>query len=507
MRKGNSRLDCAALLGFLLVATLVLTNGFRGRIFAQEENVDVFLQIEPIGEVLDTILKEHVQQPDVDKVVEGALVGMMNSLDRYSSYISQKALRDMQEDTKGEFQGIGVVIRLDDEKNIVVFQPIAQSPAAKAGIRANDIITAIDGGSTAGMSLQDAANRIRGPINSMVRLTILRRREDDKPEIREIDIKRGNVPLESITEARVLDNGVGYIRISDFKDNTAEDLAKAVSRLLKEGMTSLVLDLRWNPGGLLTASQYVCELFLPKNTLVTYTQGRKTGAKIESLRLYTGKVPLLPETLPMVVLVNELTASCSEIVTGALQYWSRALVVGEKTYGKGSVQTIIPLRRPTGSALRLTTALYYTPAQVTIDETGIKPDVEVLMDRKHAYALLEQMYKSYENDAKLKNEQNHGGVTGNEVSEDTLEDTQLKRAAEILLEDPVFENLLEKYHKDTHETQVAASPDKILQPKSSARRDEWEVIQTSPKEIRIQPKEDKPEQEDAPEAPVPAPVE
>jgi len=459
MDKRNSRAEFLALLLFLVVTTLVLTNGFVARIFAQGDEVDVFASIEPISDVLDKIIKDHVEAPDIDKVVEGALIGMMNSLDRYSSYISPQAFQQMKDETKGQFYGIGVVIRFDDDKNIEVFQPIAESPAAKAGIRANDLIVKIDGVSAAGMSLEDAATKIRGPAGSEVQLTMFRRHEDSDPEYLDFTIKRGRVPLESIKEARVLESGIGYVRISDFKETTARDLTKNVSQLLEEGMTSLVLDLRWNPGGLLTSSKEVCELFLPKNTLVTYTQGRKTdgGNKTEDMRLFTEKPPLLPDSFPIVVLVNEQTASCSEIVTGALQFWRRALVIGTKTFGKGSVQTIIPLTRPVGSAMRLTTALYYTPAQVTIHEAGIKPDVEVPMDRKQQNALLQQMYKSYEADAKLMNEQNHGGVTGNDVTEETVEDVQFKRCTEILFEDPVFENLLEKYHKDTHETQVAAS--------------------------------------------------
>jgi len=388
---------------------------------------------------------------------------MMASLDQHSSYISAEALRELTEDTEGQFDGIGVKIQMDDQDRIIVFQPLPDSPAVKAGIRALDRILAIDGVSSEGMTLPDAAKLIRGPRGTMVRLTVERGYDDEngESEIEEIDVKRGKIPLESIKEARILEGGIGYIRVSDFKKNTADDLAERIEAFLDDGMTSFVLDLRWNSGGLLSASKEACELFLAKNTLVTYTQGRKdeNGKPTEQMRLYTERAPKVPKGFPLVVLVNEQTASSAEIVTGALQFWAKALIVGEKTYGKGSVQTIIPLRRPTESALRLTTALYYTPAEVTIHHQGIKPDVQEPMDREHQGALWEQMVASYQDDPDMIDRQNHGGVTGNEVTDETVEDVQLKRAVEILTEDPVFDNLLAKYHKDTSETQVAASDD------------------------------------------------
>ncbi|MCX5771311.1 MAG: S41 family peptidase, partial [Candidatus Hydrogenedentes bacterium] len=261
------------------------------RIFAQGKDVDVYSKVQPIGEVLNTILDEYVRDPDVDKVVEGALVGMMNSLDKHSSFISADVLKQMKDETRGEFEGIGVHITLDEQKNIVVAQPLADSPAAKSGVMAGDIIAKIDGVSTSGMALEEASKRIKGPRGEEVRLTLYRRHEDAEPEILELAIKRGPIPLESIKEARILQNGIGYIRISDFKDNTARDLAKNISKLQDQGMASLVLDLRWNPGGLLTASKEVSELFLPKNTLVTYTEGRKVGRSdmTQDMKFYTDR--------------------------------------------------------------------------------------------------------------------------------------------------------------------------------------------------------------------------
>lgn len=470
MHNRHSKFEFVTLFLFLLVGTLIVSNGFVARIFAQSPDVDVFEKIKPIGEVMNTVLDEYVKEPDVDKVVEGALIGMLNSLDKHSSYVSAEMLRSLREETKGEFFGIGVMIQLDDDKNIII-NPIPDSPAAQAGIIKDDIIVKIDGAEVTDFAafddprkLEEAKNRIRGPEGTIVVLTVLRRHDKEEPEFVDVEIKRGNIPLESIKEARLLSGGVGYIRVSDFKDTTARDLAKNITELKVKGMSSLVLDLRWNPGGLLTASRETCELFLPRNTLVTYTKGRKTGHSnaTENLKLYTEKTPIVPEGFPIVILTNEDTASSAEIVTGAMQFWESAIVVGQKTYGKGSVQTIIPLARPVGSALRLTTALYYTPAEVTIDGEGIKPDVEVEMTREQQLALFKQMYGAMKDMTLGAGEFNHGSATGDEVSEDTVEDIQLQRALEILREDSVFKNLLTKYHKDPHETQVAASPEKIL---------------------------------------------
>lgn len=461
MKKGKT--EFIALLAFLIGVTLVLSNGFSTRIFAQEEERAVFDRIAPIGDVLAEILKNYVYEPDLEKAVEGALMGIMSSLDRNSAYIPPDGFRLMQEETEGVFEGIGVHIKFDNTMEvprIVVWQPIPDAPAARAGLRSGDIIDAIDGVSTEGMDLGAAARRIKGPRGQEVHLSILRPRgEEEEPEALEFDVIRGKIPLESVVEARVLDGGIGYIRLGDFKKNSAADIRKKVDGFKKGGnLKALVLDLRWNPGGLLSASREVSDLFLPKNALVTSTKGREDedGRHKEEMKLFTQKSPVLPETMPMVVLVGRATASSSEIVTGALQYHRRALIVGEKTFGKGSVQTIIPLREPHGSALRLTTALYYTPGDVTIDGVGIEPDVAVEMDEEAQFALRTQMIKSFEEDSGFRDRQNHGRVTGNPETEDTTNDVVLERAVAILREDAVFENLLKKYHRDTRETQVAA---------------------------------------------------
>lgn len=445
---------------FLLISLLVLSNGYIARIFAQGRETDIYEQVRPMAEVLDEILRSYVREPEPDKIVEGAIKGMMNSLDEHSSYIPKKALEQMTEDTEGEFEGIGVSIHLNKDGNVAIFQPIMGSPAAKAGLHAGDVIVKINDVLTKGMSLDEARDLIRGPSGTKVRLTIYRELNGERQQGEEFDVEveRGKIPLESIAEARVLSGGIGYIRVTDFKKTTAEEITQKINLLKDQGMKSLILDLRWNVGGLFNAARDVAELLLPKGSLVTYTKGRNTadGSLTESIRLKTQRQPILPESFPVVLLVNEYTASSAEIVTGALEYWARAIVVGTKTYGKGSVQTIIPLRSPEGSAIRLTTALYYTPADVTIDKQGILPDVEVPMTKEESVRLIEQMIRSIENDPNKKNEQNHGSVTGNEVTAETVEDVQLKRAVEILQEEPVFSKLVAKYHKDVRETQKEA---------------------------------------------------
>ncbi len=465
MKRRDSRMEFMAVFAFLIAITLLLTNGFAARISAQESEPDVYKSIEPIGVVLETILREYVTEPEVDKVVEGALMGMMSSLDRHSSFIPAPELESIREDTKGEFEGIGVSIKQDEDERIIVFAPIPNSPAATAGLQPFDIIVAIDDISTDGMNLSDAADKIRGPRGTSVKLTVERKKEgQDEPERLDFSVKRAKVPLESLKESRLLEGGIGYIRVSDFKDTTARDMRKAMDEFLAQGMTAVILDLRWNPGGLLSASKEVAELFLAQNSLVTYTKGRAQtdgAANRDDMQLFTEARPALPADLPVILLVNGQTASSSEIVTGALQFHQRAIVLGEKTFGKGSVQTIIPLRMPEMSALRLTTALYYTPADVTINHQGILPDLEVVMSQEQEQALGLQMYKSYEKDPANMHKQNHGSATGDAaIGEDALaEDQPLLKALEVLREGLTWQQLLEKYHRDVRETQMAAKPE------------------------------------------------
>jgi carboxyl-terminal processing protease len=477
MRKRSTKAEFTALFVFLVGATLVLTNGFSSRIFAQQQDREVYQVVEPIGQVLGEILDNYVYDPDLDKAVEGALTGIMLSLDKNSSYIPAAGFKSMREDTEGQFDGIGVHIRLDENNNVVITFPVPDGPASKAGIHTDDYIVGVEGvpiseiaGTDAGAIdlLQEVSSRIKGPRGTKVRVTVSRQigSTEDRQDL-EFTVERGTIPLQSLLESRLLDGGVGYVRVSDFKKNTAEDLRRDLESLLDRGMQSMVVDLRWNPGGLLNASREMCELFVPKGSLVVSTRGREGEDRktSEDMELYTEKHPILPETMPLVLLVNQGSASSSEIVTGALQFHQRAIVLGEKTFGKGSVQTIIPLSRPQGSALRLTTALYYTPAGVTIDHNGILPDVEVPMTIETQRDLNVQMMNSYQGDPTKQNAQDHGRVTGN-LAEDAVQDPVLERAVQILREERIWDTIVRKYHKDVRETQVASAENKNRSPES-----------------------------------------
>ncbi|MFA7692311.1 MAG: S41 family peptidase [Candidatus Hydrogenedentales bacterium] len=474
MTKRNAKRDFLTVLVFCLVMVFALSNGFLLRIYAQDQQVEIYQEIEPIGDVIDIILKEYVRDVKINEVVEGALMGMVGSLDRNSAFVSAEELEALREETKGEFEGIGISIKQDDNGYITVFMPMVGSPAAEAGIKPNDIIVAIDGKSSEGMTTSDAADVIRGKRGSYVTLTLVRPEvtdtgEEEKSDPFDVKVQRARIPLDSIKEAQILQNDVGYIRLSTFSDTSTKDLEKYIKELLSQDIKALVLDLRWNYGGLLTASKDVSELFLPAHSLVTYTRGRARedgSPSKEDMRLFTSKQPILDPDLPFIVLVNSETASAAEIVTGALQFYQRALVLGQKTFGKGSVQTIIPLQRPVNSALRLTTALYYTPADVTIDHQGILPDVEVEMTREQELELARQMYESFEHDMDKQHHQNHGSMTlGFEAAEDTVEDLPLARAIEIFAEDLPWQEVLQKYHRDIHETQTASETNTVNDPK------------------------------------------
>jgi carboxyl-terminal processing protease len=500
MKTRNSKTEFFALLTFLVVAAMLLTNGFVKRISAQDNQVDIYQKIEPLGDVIAKIQEEYVGDADLDKIVEGAISGMMRQLDVHSSFIKAKALQGVREDTRGEFEGIGVTIQENEEKQVVIHSALKDSPAMEAGLLANDIIYKVDDFPVADLELdpttragsqrtQAVADKIRGPRGTRVKVTVLRTDpETEEQEEVDIDVRRAKVLVASIDEARIFDGGIGYIRLKEFSDTSAHDIKDQLRDFLDQGMTSFVFDLRWNPGGLLTASREVAELFLPRNSLVTYTKGRprKNGAPNESdMELFTKSNPVLPPGFPIILLVNQSTASSSEIVTGALQFYKRALIVGEKTFGKGSVQTIIQLRRPASTALRLTTALYYTPADVTINKNGLLPDISVPTSEEHDIILLFQMAETHRHDYLQENAQNHGTTSGHEVnllteedivraytdlrvngrplartapaSQYTAEDTQLLRAVEVLREEAVWDTLVERYHRDVNETQIAGT--------------------------------------------------
>jgi carboxyl-terminal processing protease len=325
-------------------------------------------QLAVFAEALGIIEENSVDPKDTKKLIYGAIKGMTNSLDPHSSFMAPEEFKELQIETKGSFSGIGIEITLKDNLLIVV-SPIEGTPAYRAGLQAGDRIIKIDGQSTKNMNLLDAVRKIRGAKGSSVTLTVLRE-NNEKPKT--VSLVREIIPIRSV-RARYIDD-IGYIRITNFQDKTDHDLKQAFKDLTTKckPLRGIILDLRNDPGGLLDQAVKVSDEFLSSG-LIVYTEGRN---KAQTMRFYANEnSSSLEKTIPLVVLINEGSASASEIVAGAMQDRKRGFLIGTKSFGKGSVQTIIPLED--GSALRLTTAHYYTPSGRVINEKGIMPDIVV----------------------------------------------------------------------------------------------------------------------------------
>lgn len=331
---------------------------------AQAKDIPVE-QLRNFAEVLERVRAAYVEEIDEATLLKAALKGMLAELDPHSSYLAPEDFEELQESTQGEFGGLGIEITMDKDA-IIIVTPFDDTPASKAGLEAGDQILAIDGESVKGQSLDEVAKQLRGEVNSAIKLTILPR---DAKTPRTLTLTRDVIKVQSVRH-KLLRPGVGYVRISQFQAKTAQDTKAAIEALKTKGpLKGLVLDLRNNPGGVLSGAVQVADLFLNEG-LIVYTQGRHE----ERLNYNASEQTLLPHT-PMVVLVNSGSASASEIVAGALQDHNRAILVGQRTFGKGSVQSILPL---TGdSALKLTTARYYTPKGRSIQADGIHPDIVI----------------------------------------------------------------------------------------------------------------------------------
>jgi len=332
------------------------------------ENSDVYQYLKIFSDVISIVQDNYVDKTDQKKLMYGAINGMLRELDPHSSFLKPEDYKELQIETKGKFGGLGIEITIRDNI-LTVVSPLEDTPADKAGIHSNDQIVKIDDQPTQDMSLMDAVQKMRGAKGSKVKLTILRKGES-KPL--EFDLVRDIIAIQSI-KSRSLEPGFGYVRISSFQSGTAGDLRKALNQLEAEdsGLQGLVVDLRNDPGGLLDQAVEVSDEFLDEG-LIVYTGGRLENQK---MRFEAHKKKTKTHPYPIVVLVNSGSASASEIVAGALQDHKRAIIMGEQTFGKGSVQTVIPLND--GSALRLTTSLYYTPSGTSIQAKGITPDILV----------------------------------------------------------------------------------------------------------------------------------
>lgn len=358
------------LLVLLLSVALLLSLGSWSTLRAKSnptENSDVYQYLKLFSDVMSIVQDNYVDKVDQKKLMYGAINGMLRELDPHSSFLKPEDYKELQIETKGKFGGLGIEITIRDNI-LTVVAPLEDTPADKAGVQANDQIIKIDDQPTQDMSLMDAVQKMRGPKGSKVRLTVIRKGER-KPL--DFELVRDIISIQSV-KSRSLEPGFGYVRISSFQSGTAGDLRKALDQLETEniGLQGLILDLRNDPGGLLDQAVEVSDEFLEEG-LIVYTGGRLDSQKMR----FEAHKHAKPRNYPIVVLVNSGSASASEIVAGALQDHKRAIIMGEQTFGKGSVQTVIPLND--GSALRLTTSLYYTPSGRSIQAKGISPDIVV----------------------------------------------------------------------------------------------------------------------------------
>ena len=330
-------------------------------------NSEIYRQLDLFGDVLERVRSDYVEQPEDTKLIESAINGMLSALDPHSSYLNAKNFRDMQVQTRGEFGGLGIEVTM--EKGVIkVVAPIADTPADKAGLQTGDYITHLDDEQIQGLTLQEAVEKMRGPINTSINLTVVRKGEDDPLTIKVVrDVIRIN-PVKARAEG-----DVAYVRITTFNEQTYSELKKAVKRLKKEIGSKLkgyVIDLRNNPGGLLDQSVSVSDAFLEQGAIVS-TRGRN----LQETQRYNARPGDITDGKKIAVLINGGSASASEIVAGAIQDLKRGTIIGTRSFGKGSVQTIIPLDG--NGAIRLTTARYYTPSGRSIQAKGINPNIVV----------------------------------------------------------------------------------------------------------------------------------
>ena len=357
-------------IAFIVIASF----GFSFLVFSENERKqrnEMYKHLELFSDALNLVSEEYVDTPKPQDLMYGALKGMLASLDPYSEFLDPESRKELETDTEGKFGGIGIEIAIRDDL-LTVISPIEDSPAWKAGLKPGDRIVKIENELTKNFTVTDAVKKLRGKPGTEVTLTILR---EGAPKLFEVKLLRDIIKIKAIKNVRILEDKIGYVRLVEFRKDTPSELDAALSQLEKSAMDSVILDLRNNPGGLLDVAVKVVDRFIPENKVVVSTKGRIASQNME-FKSSNG-----PEYLdiPMVVLVNEGSASASEIVAGALQDYRRAVIVGNKTFGKASVQSVLPLSD--GSALKLTTSKYFTPNGRMIHNQGVTPDVLVSAGR------------------------------------------------------------------------------------------------------------------------------
>jgi carboxyl-terminal processing protease len=363
-------------IGALLAVNLVIGAKVYSNSTDSTPKDAVYPNMRLFSEVMEKVRHDYVDGTNLtyQDLVYGALKGMINELDPHSEFLDPEKYKDLQSDTEGHFGGLGIVIAMKDNF-VTVVAPMEDTPGFKAGILSGDRIIKINGKSTENMALTDAVKILRGDPNTEVSMTLMR---PSSGQVKDYTLTRAVITVDMVKDINgkkefpLGESKIGYVRLTQFGEKTSDDLETAINKLKSQGMQALIIDLRWNPGGLLDQAVEVCEKFLPRGQLIVSTEGRNAGQ--DSKHRAAGRGDEL-HGMPIVVLVNLGSASASEIVSGCLQDLHRAIILGEKTFGKGSVQSIIPL--DDGSALRLTTAKYYTPSHKVIHEVGITPNIVV----------------------------------------------------------------------------------------------------------------------------------
>ncbi len=349
----------------LLLFPLLSANSYSAEI-SQKDREQTYQKLELFSNILSILQENYVEELDTSEVIEGAINGLLLSLDPHSSYLTPESFKELQDETQGNFTGIGIEITIKNGK-LTVVSPIEDTPAYKAGIKANDTIIKINQSWTKDMSPMEAVKKLRGPKGTEVTISVHRQGWE---ELKEINLVRALIPVHSVRSS-FIHPGIAYTRITNFQSQTTKDYIKALDELEKQHeIEGVILDLRDNPGGLLNQAVSIADLFLDSG-LIVYTKGRTEDQNM----VFKARKPDTRENYPLVILVNEGSASASEIVAGAIQDHKRGLLLGNKTFGKGSVQTIVPLQD--GAGLRVTTARYYTPKGRSIQVKGIIPDLEV----------------------------------------------------------------------------------------------------------------------------------
>jgi carboxyl-terminal processing protease len=410
----------------IALGALTLTGGVQHGTTAIE---DTYERLKVFTEILSLVQSHYVEEINSKEVIYGAVKGMLETLDPHSSFMPPEAFKEMQVETQGAFGGLGIEITVKD-RMLTVVAPIEGTPADRAGIQPGDRIVRIEQQLTKDMSLAEAVRKLRGPKGTKVTISIQR---EGLSDLLEVTLVREIIEVRSVRSTD-LGDGIFYARVASFQERTAKDLERALDQGVKGGATAVILDLRNDPGGLLNQAVAVSGIFLDKGQLIVYTQGRM---KNQDMR-FTADYPYSMPKLPMVVLVNGGSASASEIVAGALQDWKRAVILGTKTFGKGSVQTVIPLSD--GSGLRLTTAKYFTPKGRSIHGAGLMPDIVVELPKPEVAARPREDETRRPSPApgdrpreqRIGDQEGQGAEIGRREVADPAKDIQLQRAVEIL---------------------------------------------------------------------------